>query len=145
MAPSLSSRIEFGVTPRFDAFYALYTLTSGGNTPLDAWKNVAISRLPSDFAKSASRIAPLPIFWPLLADAAQSATGEISFDELLSTIRETPVENLQRNLLGGIFHDRDSVESLIRGRRTLKQLVTNDNSPGAELIAAFGLKPNDAT
>jgi len=144
MAPSLSSRIEFGVTPRFDAFYALYTLTSAGTTPLDAWKNVALGRLPSDFAKAASRIAPLPIFWPLLADAAQGAPGEISFDELLSTIRETPVESLQRNILGGIFHDREEVESIIRGRRTLKQRVTSDSSPGAELIAAFGLKPYDA-
>jgi DNA-binding transcriptional ArsR family regulator len=144
MPPSLSSRIEFGVTPRFDAFYALYTLTSAASTPLDAWKNVASDRLPRDFAKSATRIAPLPIFWPLLADAAQSALGEISFDELLSSIRETPAENLQRNILGGIFHDRDAVESLILGRRTLKQLVTNDSSPGAELIAAFGLKPYDA-
>ncbi|HEX6626781.1 MAG TPA: metalloregulator ArsR/SmtB family transcription factor [Gemmatimonadaceae bacterium] len=144
MSLSLSSRIEFGVTPRFDAFYALYTLTSAGSTPLDAWKNVAISRLPRDFAKAASRIAPLPIFWPLLADAAQTATGEISFDELLSTIRETPLEDLQRNILGGIFHDRDAVESLIRGRRTLKQLVTNDSSPGTELITAFGLRPYDA-
>lgn len=145
MAPSLSSRIEFGVTPRFDAFYALYTLTSNSSTPLDAWKNVASNRLPGDFARAVSRIAPLPIFWPLLADAVQSPPGEISFDELLSTIRETPVETLQRNILGGIFHDPDAVESLIRGRRTLKQLVANDSSPGAELIAAFGLKPYDAS
>src|SRR3954466_804465 len=110
MAAPLSPRIEFGVTPRFDVFYALYTLTSTAATPLDAWKNMASNRLSRDFTKTANRVAPLPIFWPLLADAAQGVHGEISFDELTDTIRETATIDLQRNILGGIFHDRGIVE-----------------------------------
>src|SRR5689334_2627188 len=99
MAMAHSLRLEFGVTPRFDIFYALYTLSSNASTPLDAWKNIAASRLPRDFARNASRVAPLPIFWPLLADAAQSSHGEITFDELVSTIAGTAVATLQRNIL----------------------------------------------
>ena len=144
MATASSLRLEFGVTPRFDIFYALYTLTSTASTPLDAWKNMASSRLPRDFAKNASRVAPLPIFWPLLADAAQNVDGEISFDELISTIAETSTSNFQRNILNGIFHDRGAVDSLISGRTSLKQVVANDDLPGGELLAAFGLKPYDA-
>ena len=136
-------RIEFAVTPRFDVFYALYTISTGAATPLDAWKTMAARRLPSGFADTASRVAPLPIFWALLADAAQSAPGEISFDELLLTIREAPADALQRSILGGIFHDQDVVASLIAGRKTLKQVVSDDNLPGAELLTVFGLKPYD--
>ena len=143
MAASTTPRIEFGVTPRFDVFYALYTLTSTAATLLDAWKNMATNRLPRDFARAAVRVAPLPIFWPLLADAAQSVNGEISFDELLLTIRETPADKLQRNILGGIFHDNDAVASLIADHRSLKQMVMGTSS-GDELLAAFGLKPYDA-
>ncbi|HJQ10924.1 MAG TPA: winged helix-turn-helix domain-containing protein [Gemmatimonadaceae bacterium] len=143
MAPSTTPRIEFGVTPRFDVFYALYALASTAATPLDAWKNMATNRLPKDFARGAARVAPLPIFWPLLADAAQSVNGEISFDELLVTIRESSTDVLQRNILGGIFHDNDAVDSLIADRRSLKQVVMG-SSTGGELLAAFGLKPYDA-
>ena len=41
MAAVNQPRIEFAVTPRFDVFYALYTLTSTAATPLDAWKQWA--------------------------------------------------------------------------------------------------------
>ena len=140
---STTPRIEFAVTPRFDVFYALYTISSGAATPLDTWKAMATRRLPSGFAETASRVAPLPIFWALLADAAQSTPGEISFDELLSTVREAAADELQGNVLGGIFHDRDVVASLIAGRKSLKQVVTDDGLPGAELLSAFGLKPYD--
>jgi len=108
MAASTQPRIEFAVTPRFDVFYALYTLTSTAATPLDAWKNRANDRLPRDFTKRASLVAPLPIFWPLLADAAQSDQGEISFTELVSTIQELPAKDLKKSILGGIFHDDDA-------------------------------------
>src|SRR5919205_1213836 len=118
-------RIEFGVTPRFDVFYALYTLSSAAPSPLDAWKRKAVDRLSRDFAKNASRIAPMPIFWPLLADAAQDVLGEISFDELVDTIAEAPVSRLQRNILSGIFHDRDAVASLLSGEKSLKQIVSD--------------------
>lgn len=138
-----SLRIEFAVTPRFDVFYALYTITSAAATPLDAWKGMATERLPPGFAGTASRVAPLPIFWALLADAAQAVHGEISFDELLSTIREAASDDLQRSILGGIFHDQEVVTSLIAGSKSLKQVVNDDNLAGAELVTAFGLKPYD--
>lgn len=144
MNPVTSPRIEFAVTPRFDVFYALYTLTSTASTPLDAWKDKASDRLPRDFARVASRVAPLPIFWPLLADASQRMHGEISFDELLSAIRETLPEDIRRSIVEGILHDNAAVDSLVNGRTTLKQFVANDNPAAGQLLSAFGLKPFDA-
>jgi DNA-binding transcriptional ArsR family regulator len=138
-------RIEFGVTPRFDVFYALYTLASAASTPLDEWKNKGLERLPRDFSKRAALVAPFPIFWPLLADAAQSVQGEISFEELVSTIRELSPDELQRNILTGIFHDREAVDSLVGERRTLKQIVTAMASRGRELLTAFGLQPYESS
>jgi DNA-binding transcriptional ArsR family regulator len=143
MTLSTSPRIEFGVTPRFDVFYALYALSSATPTPLDAWKSIALDRLPRDFQKRAGLLAPVPIFWPLLADAAQSVQGEISFEELVSTIRELHQSELQRNILTGIFHDEDAVDSLIGERRTLKQIVSGVGAPGRQLLTAFGLQPFD--
>ncbi|HEY3133811.1 MAG TPA: winged helix-turn-helix domain-containing protein [Gemmatimonadaceae bacterium] len=144
MTSNGSLRIEFAVTPRFDLFYALYALTSGAPTPLQFWKEKALRRLSPDFDRVAKRIAPLPIFWPLLADAIQSAPGEISFEEVLSTIREIKVEDLKRNILCGIFHDRATVDALINGKNALKQILLQENLPSAELLTHFGLKPYNA-
>src|SRR5437867_7456551 len=119
-----SLRLEFAVTPRFDVFYALYALTSSAPTPLEPWKEKAIGRLPRDFERVAKRVAPLPIFWPLLADAIQGVPGEVSFEEVLATIREMRVDDLKRNVLSGIFHDRSTVDALVTRKRALKQILT---------------------
>jgi len=133
--------IEFAVTPRFDVFYALYSLASSVPTQVDPWKSKALARLPRDFERVAKRVAPLPIFWPLLADAIQSVPGEVTFEEVLSSIREMPVEDLQKNILSGIFHDRTTVDSLVTREMTLKQVLTDHELPGAELLGHFGLRP----
>jgi ArsR family transcriptional regulator len=141
MTRSASLPIEFVVTPRFEAFYALYTLTTGAPTSLDRWKERALARLPRDFERVARRVAPVPLFWPLLADALQCTPGEMTFEEILSTVRELPAEMLKENILSGIFHDPASVQSLAVGKKSLKQVLTTDNLPGGELLAHFGLRP----
>jgi len=143
MARNGSLRIEFAVTPRFDVFYALYTLTSSAHTPLESWKERALRRLPLDFERVAKRIAPLPIFWPLLADAIQAMPGEVSFEEVLSTIREMHVDDLKRNILSGIFHDRNTVDALVDRKSTLKDFLTDEKPADAELLTHFGLRPYD--
>ncbi len=144
MARNDSLRIEFAVTPRFDVFYALFALTSGGSGPLQDWKQRALHRLPRDFERVARRVAPLPIFWPLLADAIQGVAGEVTFGEVLSTIRQMRVEDLKRNILSGIFHDRATVDALLTKKNALKQFLSDEALPGGELLAHFGLRPYNA-
>jgi DNA-binding transcriptional ArsR family regulator len=136
-----SPSIEFAVTPRFDVFYALYWLTSSAPSALDPWREKALRQLPRDFERVARRVAPLPIFWPLVADALQGVPGEVSFDEIISALREISAEELQRNILSGIFHDRATVDSLVAQKQTLKQVITNEKLAGGELLSAFGLRP----
>jgi DNA-binding transcriptional ArsR family regulator len=133
--------IEFAVTPRFDVFYALYSLTSTAPSPIDSWKERTLDRLPADFDRAAKQVAPLPIFWPLLADAIQTVPGEVTFEEVLSSLREMPAEKLQQNILSGIFHDRDVVNSLVARKRRLRDAATDEKLEGAELLGHFGLRP----
>lgn len=141
MARPASFSIEFAVTPRFDVFYSLYWLTSNAPSPVDPWKEKALLRLPRDFERLAKRVAPLPIFWPLLADAIQGLPGEVTFEELLSALREMPVDHLQKNILSGIFHDRNAVDLLLAHKLNLKQVLANEMLPGGELLTPFGLRP----
>jgi DNA-binding transcriptional ArsR family regulator len=141
MARSSLPSIEFVVTPRFEAFYALYILTSSTAGPLDPWKEKALARLPRDFDRIAKRVAPVALFWPLLADALQRTPGEITFEEILSTLQEMPADELKSNILSGIVHDPGTVKSLVTGKKTLRQILTSDRIPGGELLGHFGLKP----
>jgi DNA-binding transcriptional ArsR family regulator len=132
---------EFAVTPRFDVFYALYSLTSSAPSQIDSWKERTLGLLPGDFDGAAKQVAPLPIFWPLLADAIQTVPGEVTFEEVLSSLREMPTEKLQQNVLSGIFHDRDVVSSLVARKRSLRDAASDDKLKGAELLGHFGLRP----
>ena len=145
MTRSVSLPIEFVVTPRFEVFYALNTVSTHAPTSLDSWKERALLRLPRDFDRVAKRVAPVPMFWPLLADSLQNTPGEMSFDEILSTVRGLPADELQENILSGIFHDAGTVKSLTAGKKSLRQVVTSDKLPGEELLTHFGLRPYSQT
>jgi len=136
--------IAFAVTPRFDVFYALYTISNNAPSSLDPWKKRAVLRLPRDFDRVARRVAPVPMFWPLLADALQATIGEMTFDEIISTLREMPAEDLTANVLSGIFHDAGTVQALITRKKSLRQALTGEKVPAGELLAQFGLEPYDA-
>ena len=87
--------VAFAVTPRFDVFYALYTLTNNAPSVLERWRERALVRLPRDFERVAKRVAPVPLFWPLLADSLQRTPGEMTFDEIVSNLRQMPLEDLK--------------------------------------------------
>ena len=137
--------LSFAVTPRFDVFYALYALTHNAPSVLEDWKERAIARLPGDFDRVARRVAPVPLFWPLLADSLQQTPGEMTFDEIVSSLREMSVEDLKSNILSGIFHDAATVRALVTGKKSLRQVVANEKSKGTTLLDHFGLRPYDAS
>jgi DNA-binding transcriptional ArsR family regulator len=65
----------------------------------------------------------------------------VTFEEILSSLRDMPTEKLQRNVLSGIFHDQAVVNSLVARERNLRDVATDDNLEGAELLGHFGLRP----
>jgi DNA-binding transcriptional ArsR family regulator len=144
MKPSRPFSVQFAVTPRFDVFYSLYTLVSPGPTPLGVWKERALLRLPRDFERVARRVAPVPLFWPLLADVLQGLPGELSFDEMLSHLRALTPQALKENVLTGIFRDRAVVEGLLSRKKNLRQVLTDEKLPGGEMLRHFGLRPYTA-
>jgi DNA-binding transcriptional ArsR family regulator len=144
MSPSRPFEIEIAVTPRFDVFYALYTVSNAGTSPLEKWKERAVARLPRDFERSARRVAPVPLFWPLLADALQRTAGEMTFDEIVGKLREISAEDLKANIVSGIFHDASTARALSTGKKNLRQVLADEKLPGGELLTHFGLRPYDA-
>jgi DNA-binding transcriptional ArsR family regulator len=135
--------IHFAVTPRFDVFYALYTAMSDAASPLDEWRRRAVERLPVGFEQRARKIAPLPIFWPLLADSVQKIPGEMMFDDMLQALGAMPVAELRSHILSGIFHDPAVTRSLVSGKKNLRQVVNATSLEATDLLTHFGLRPYD--
>ena len=144
MTPSRPFRIELAATPRFDVFYALYIVANRAPTALEKWKDRALARLPGDFDRVARRVAPVPLFWPLLADALQRTPGEMTFAEMVGALREIPAESLKANIVSGIFHDARAARALSTGKKNLRQVLASEKLKGGELLAHFGLRPYDA-
>jgi DNA-binding transcriptional ArsR family regulator len=65
----------------------------------------------------------------------------MSFEDIISRVSEMPGEELKANVLAGIFHEPATVQSLVTGKKSLKQILTSDKLPGGELLAHFGLRP----
>jgi DNA-binding transcriptional ArsR family regulator len=145
MPTERSFPIAFAVTPRFDVFYALYALAHNTPSVLEDWKERAIARLPRDFERVARRVAPVPLFWPLLADSLQRTPGEMTFDEIVSNLRGMPEEDIKSNILSGIFHEAATVHALVAGKKSLRQVVASEKSKGTTLLDHFGLHPYDAS
>jgi DNA-binding transcriptional ArsR family regulator len=144
MTPETTARVEFVVSPRFDIFYALYALTSSARSTLDPWKAKTAAVIPRDFERLARRVAPVPLFWPLLADSLRDAPGAISFETIASLLNAVAPADLQRNILAGIFHDPPTVQSLLSRKKSLRQVLTDESLPGGELLSHFGLRPYTA-
>jgi DNA-binding transcriptional ArsR family regulator len=68
----------------------------------------------------------------------------MTFEQILSAVHDAPGDELKSNILSGIFHDSATVRSLVAGENSLKQVLTNDKLPGAELLTHFGLRPYSA-
>jgi DNA-binding transcriptional ArsR family regulator len=134
---------EVIVTPRFDVFYALHEVASGASSALSPWREAISERLPGELAEQSARVAPVPIFWPLLADVLQGAPGALTFEKIIATIASIPAEELKTRVVAGIFQEGASVQALVSGKRTIHQLLKDANHPGGELLAHFGLRPYD--
>lgn len=142
--PTHPLKITIAVSPRFDLFYALYALADPTPSAVDQWKARATGLLSDDFETITRRIAPRPIFWPLLADTLQDSHGELNFEEMIAALGALSPADLRANVLTGIFHDAAIVRSLTSGKKNLRQLSESAQGEGASLLAHFGLRPYDA-
>jgi DNA-binding transcriptional ArsR family regulator len=117
---------------------------SNAPTPLTEWRYRAVERLPSHFAKRAQRIAPLPIFWPLLADSTQSIRGEVTFDVMLRALGNTSPAELRSYVLSGIFHAPATVQSLVSREKNLRRVIAESSPAETALLTHFGLGSYDS-
>ena len=133
------SLFNVSVTPRFELFYTLFALATPQNI-YGAWKRAAAGQLGKDFTSLAERVAPSPFVWPLLADALRNERLQLEASEIADHFRSMDDAEFQRDVLGGLFKNRDTAAALIDGNVTLRQAVLRETT-GARMLEVVGLRP----
>jgi DNA-binding transcriptional ArsR family regulator len=134
---------NISVTPRFEVFYALFTLTGRENIHV-RWKRAASAKLGGDFASLANRVAPSAFMWPLLADALRTQPLDIAAARIVEAFRSIDDRTFQCDVLGGLFKKSGVAEALIGGGLNLRQAVTGETT-GARMLEVIGLRPLNAS
>jgi ArsR family transcriptional regulator len=131
------------VTPRFEVFYALFTLT-GRHNVLVKWRQAASAKLGNDFEGIAERVAPSAFMWPLLADALRLQPLDITGEQLVQAFRSMDDRTFQCDVLGGLFKKGGVPEALLGGGLSLRQAVIGETT-GAKMLEVIGLRPFHAS
>lgn len=137
---SIRDRLRFGITPKFEVFYALNSLAE----PWDGagrWKRKAEASLPPGFTKAVEAVAPRAIMWPLLADTLRDAPPYPRFEGILEAIRSLDDSGFRRALLEAVFHDGAAVDKLLSGESSLGDAVKSEAGSGTVFLELLGLHP----
>lgn len=136
--------IDVAVTPRFEVFYALQVLQTGGGEHLERWRREMQRRLTPRIRSSLVRVAPSPLMWPLLADALSDSQPTPTFTEMMADMRGMSDEFFARSVLKGVFKTPGAVEALLSRKVTLAATITHEAETQERLLALLGLYPQSA-
>jgi DNA-binding transcriptional ArsR family regulator len=134
------SLLHFSVTPRFEVFYALRALGERSSFA-NKWRGETARKLPAEFQAAATRVAPRPMMWALLADSLRESKPDPTFPEMLEAIASLDDETFQRAVLSGVFRKESVVTDLVAGRQSLGNVVASDSEKSRPLVGLLGLHP----
>jgi DNA-binding transcriptional ArsR family regulator len=134
------SLLHFSVTPRFEIFYALRVFEERSSFA-SRWRSETAQKLPAEFQSAATRVAPRPMMWALLADSLRDSKPAPTFPEIIQTIASLDEETFQRAVLNGVFRKESVVTDLITGRQLLGDVVATESEKSRPLIGMLGLHP----
>ncbi|MCI0411389.1 metalloregulator ArsR/SmtB family transcription factor [bacterium] len=138
---NIKSRFEFVVSPCFEPFFALQTLTDENSRIHEGWKRLALQRIPQSFHRKFALIGGSPYLWPAVSDTLLDAPLDLSFENRIRRIAKLTVQELQKTIFFGIFHEWGPVASLLSGRYDLFQTVMRISKTKREWLAFIGLYP----
>ena len=129
------------MSPCFEPFFALQTLTDDNARIHPGWKRAAVQKIPQSFYKKFSLIGGSPYLWPAVADALLGAPLNLSFENRISRLADLSTKDLQEAIFSGIFHEPAPVRNLLSGRTDLQRAITQVSKSKREWLAFIGLYP----
>ncbi len=137
----IKAKFEFSIGLRFELFFGVQALVDEKSRIHSNWKKLTLQELPSDFHKSLKKLGNSPDIWGIIADTLHTRPPNLTFEEIISELKNQDINRFQREILFGELHYQDVVSDLMSGKLTLQQGVGKIPKAKQEWLAFTGLYP----
>ena len=140
MAHSRSTPWALSVSPRFEPFFALWSLTSEAARRHASWRARTRRLLPAAFWAAHERLGGCAELWILLGDAPGPLPLERNFDAVPAALAAIAPERFRRDMLFSVLHHEAAVEALIE-RTELREALRLIPRAKRDWLEFMGLYP----
>ncbi|MGE0527904.1 MAG: hypothetical protein AB7P49_12625, partial [Bdellovibrionales bacterium] len=117
---SFRKKCQFEVSFRYELFYSLNALLDPDSRIHPGWRSSALSAVGKDFERFAGELGRSWEIWPVMAALLPGAVPRPSFDSILETLEDLPIERFQEKMLRGLIHSESALGPLLKGKISLK-------------------------
>lgn len=140
----LRSRCHFGITLRFELFFALHSLFSSESRIHLHWRQNTLAKLPSGFLEACRVLGGAAEIWSSLEGALPHTPPFFDYDQIISSLEKSDLKQLQRNILLSDIHVEEIVDQLLRNELTLHEAMGKMPKVKRDWLSFVGLYPYDS-
>jgi DNA-binding transcriptional ArsR family regulator len=104
------------VTPRFELFFALWSLSAPAARRHPSWRAHTRARLSPAFWNAQARMGDCPELWIVLADIPGTLGPRCRIEDVLERLRAVPPAEFKRRTLAAVLHDPAAIAAVMSGR-----------------------------
>lgn len=133
--------LQIVASPRFEIFFALWSLLRRPSPRLEAWREQTLPQLREDFWQLERALGGAPEFWIALIDAPGKAAPTQSFAKLLASFSRLSPQVFLLRLLLGALHDLNLARQVASGQLSLFKALASLGPEKRPWLAFIGLYP----
>jgi ArsR family transcriptional regulator len=141
----IRDQCHFGISLRFELFFALHTLFNPHARIHLAWRDKALAEMPIAFLDLFKTLGGSCEIFPAIEGALPGNQPFFDFPQLLETLKAQNAQNLQRRILMGEIHVDEIVEQLVEGKTDLATALAKLPKVKHEWLSFIGIYPYDPT
>jgi ArsR family transcriptional regulator len=140
MAPQRPTPWKLSVSPRFEIFFALWSLTSEAARRHPSWRRRTRRLLPSAFWSAQERLGGCAELWILLGDAPGALPLGREIESVVAALERSQPASFQRAMLDSVLHHQAAVNALLDGA-ALREAIALVPRAKRDWLRFMGLYP----
>ena len=140
----LRLRCHFGISLRFEIFFALHSLLNREARIHLEWRRKTLAQLPQSFHDSLLLLGGSAEIWPSIEGALFHSQPFYDIDQIIGQLEDLQTKQFQRDMLLGDIHVEEIVDELVNGTISLSTAMGKVPKVKREWLSFLGLYPYDA-
>jgi len=141
----IRDQCHFGISLRFELFFALHTLFNPHARIHLLWRDKALAEMPTAFLDLFKTLGGSCEIFPAIEGALPGKQPFFDFPELIETLKAQNAQDLQRRILMGEIHVDETVDQLVEGKTDLATALAKLPKIKHEWLSFIGIYPYDPT